>query len=525
MVRIGVDYGTTHTVVVSSDRGRYPVVPHVAETAVGPVAREVFSSLAVIDRETNQCFFGPGAERCVIRPGAEKRYHVIRSMKRLIRDYAEGVQLGHDMVPEGFDPAVMLKAYAASLRDSIMQSGFFHEKENLETVLTWPANANGAQRYLTRQCFKEAGFDIISTLSEPAAAAIEFADRMALGNRTRARTLSMSMAVFDLGGGTFDVSLVKIDGDSFRILDAAGIERLGGDDFDEILARLFAEKLQKDFDALEPFKKTLLLNLSRLQKENISSGRVRSLTLSPRDMGFKGRALRVGVSTYFKQVAERLEPAMEKLHAMISGRAAGKAGISPRNLDAIYLVGGSSRLPLVWKMMAERFKNVRIVMSDKPFTSTAMGAAIHSAEGLRLQDILARSFGVLRLVEHGSREYFSPIFPAGTRLPVRGEAEVECTIDYPPEHNIGHLKYMECASVNEEGLPTEGVRRWSDTLFPYDPSIPGRQRLEPDQIQEQRDLADKWVRETYTCDADGVITVRIKRHCDGHTRAYEVFKK
>jgi molecular chaperone DnaK (HSP70) len=512
-------------VAVSSDRGRYPVVPHVAETAVGPVAREVFPSLAVIDRETKLCLFGPHAERSLSRPGAEQRYHVIRSMKRLIRDYAEGIHVGHDMVPEGFDPAVMLRDFAGALRESILRSGLFHEDEPLETVLTWPANANGAQRYLTRRSFKEAGFEVIATLSEPAAAAIEFADRMALGNRTRARTLSMSIAVFDLGGGTFDVSLVKIDGDAFRIIDAAGIERLGGDDFDEILARLFARKLQVKFDALDPFKKSLLLNLSRMQKENISSGRVNSLTLAPRDLGFKGRAPRVGVAAYFRQVAELLKPAVEKLHALVNGRGAGKAGISARNLSAVYLVGGSSKLPLVWKMVSERFPNVRIVMSDKPFTSTAMGAAIHSAEGMRMQDILARNFGVLRLAEHGRRECFSPIFPAGTRLPARGDPAIECTIDYPPEHNIGHLKYLECASVDEQGLPSEGVRHWSDTLFPYDPSIPTRRRLDPDQIRERHDLQDKWVRETYACDADGVITVRIRRHCDGHTQAYEVFKK
>ena len=145
------------------------------------------------------------------------------------------------------------------LRDSILRAGMLPADEPLQAVLTWPANANGAQRYVTRRCFKDAGFDVSGTLNEPTAAAIEFADRAVRGNRTAARRLSATVAIFDFGGGTFDASLVRIDGSAFTVIDSTGIGELGGDDLDETLARMFAEKMKTDFDALPRLSRDLLL--------------------------------------------------------------------------------------------------------------------------------------------------------------------------------------------------------------------------------------------------------------------------
>jgi molecular chaperone DnaK len=163
-------------------------------------------------------------------------------------------------------------------------------------------------------------------------------------------------------------------------------------------------------------------------------------------------------------------------------------------------------------------------MTDKPFTATAMGAAIHSAERLTLHDILSRHFGVLRLADHGRQEFFAPIFRAGTRLPVPGSAPLERTVEYSPRHNIGHLRYFECAGIDDAGRPTAGVRAWSDVLFPYDPTIPIDRKVAPTDIGDREDLADDRVCETYTCDSDGVITVRVDRNRDGQSRLYEIFR-
>jgi molecular chaperone DnaK (HSP70) len=524
MSRLGIDYGTTNTVVVCSDRGRYPVVPHPVDTAIGRIASPVFPSLAVRDRETGGYHFGLEAERLLGHPDAVHRYDVIRSLKRWIRSYTEGCLLGQEWMSPGFDPAVVLRAFAETLRASVLRSGLFGEEDALEAVVTWPANANGAQRYLTRRCFREAGFRILDGLNEPTAAAIEFADRLARGNRAAARRVSTSVAVFDLGGGTFDVSLVAVQGSDFTVLESKGIEHLGGDDFDLVLARLFAGSLRLDFDALDPFERSLLLTHSRQQKESIASGSVRSLSFAPQDLGWKGRMIAVPVRRYYGELAPLLEPALDKLETLVEGEAARAAGIDRASLQAIYLVGGSSLLPLVPTLVARRFPGVKLVLSDKPFTSVAMGAAIHSTRAVRLHEILARTFGVLRLADGGSREYFAPIFRAGTRLPESSGAPLEHTVDYAPHHNIGYLRYLECAALDAAGRPAEGLRPWSAALFPYDPTIPDGAALTPEQIVSRGDLLRTRVRESYCCDADGVITARLTRCCDGYTAVYEVFK-
>jgi molecular chaperone DnaK len=524
MARLGVDFGTTNTVVVASDRGRYPLVPQVVETSIGQVMREVFPSLMAYEHATGRLLYGSEAERCLARPDAERQYGAIRSVKRLLRDYAGGGRVGREVCPDGFDTAEVLTGFATALRESVLRSSLFAPGEPLQAVITWPANANGAQRYVTRACFRDAGFEVIGTLNEPTAAAIEFADRVVRGNRMAAKRLSRSLAVFDFGGGTFDASVVKIEGGEFTVVDAVGIEDLGGDDLDDVLARLFAERLGIDLEALPASKRDALQRHACQQKESIALGATRSLTLVPSDIGLPGATCRVSVAEYLEQLRAVIAPTVESLWALVNGSPARDAGIGPETLDAVYLVGGSSKLPLVTEMISARLPTARLVMSDKPFTATAMGAAIHSAEEIPLREILSRHFGVLRLADHGSREYFAPIFPAGVHLPPRGGGPLQRTIEYSPRHNIGHLRFFECAAVDDVGRPAVGVRAWSDVLFPYDPSLQIDDRLMPATIAPREDLSAHVISETYVCDSDGVIAVHVSRRSDGQRRSYEIFR-
>lgn len=515
MARLGIDYGTTNTVVVVADRGRYPLVPHVTDTAIGHVVREVFPSMIVYDRHSEKCLFGSDAERCLAQPEASTRYIPLRSLKRQLRDYADGARVAADLVPGGLDMQELLGQFAAATFDSVRRSGVVAADEPLEAVLTWPANANGAQRHATRNAFRGAGYRVVGTLNEPSAAAIELADRLVHGNRVEARQVKMTVAVFDLGGGTFDASVVRIDGSEYTVLASAGIESLGGDDFDEVLAGLIAERLKIDLAALSPFHRTLLLMGACREKERLSTGAVRSLTLDPEEIGLEGSLCRIAASTFESRLTEMITPAID----VLAGVTGGVGGV-----DAIYLVGGSSRLPVVGKLVARRFPKVKLITTDKPFTATAMGAAIHSAETMRVHDVLARHFGVIRLADNGKREVFAPVFKAGMRLPDDGSAPLTEEIRYVPRHNIGHLRYLECTAVDESGAPSAGVRKWSEILFPYDPALSMRERLTPGQVVPRDDLDWTEAVERYSCDGDGIISVRIARTGDGQSRTFEVFR-
>ena len=517
MARLGIDYGTTNTVVVSADRGRYPVVPHVTETAIGRVLRDFFPSLVAHDTETGRLLFGAEAERCLAQPGAAQRYVPFRSLKRLLRDYADGARFGAALIPGGLDVRDTLRQFASAVYESVRGSGVLPADDPLEAVLTWPANANGAQRHVTRAAFRDAGFKIVATLNEPSAAAIELADRLVHGNRAKARQLNRTVAVFDLGGGTFDSSVVRIENDQYTVLGAAGIENLGGDDFDEALARMFAEELRIDFDALAPFQRLLLLSHACREKERLSAGSVRNLALDAEEIGLSGGSCKVAAGAFEKRLVELVEPAVGKLASTIE---AARRAADGKALDALYLVGGSSRLPLISKMVAERFPKIQLLTSDKPFSATAMGAAIRSVESMRLRDVLARHFGVIRLAEFGTREFFDPVFPAGTRLPSQDEPPVTAEVRYVPKHNIGHLRYLECSAVDETGMPSAGVRPWAEILFPYEPGVPVTAPLSPARITWREDLVEP-IAETYTCDSDGIVAVRVSR-ADGQARTFEV---
>lgn len=523
MARLGIDFGTTNTVVVCADRGRYPIVPHVVDTAIGRVVRETFPSWIVFDQLTSEYRFGAEAERSMVEPGADDRYIPFRSFKRILRDYVDGGRFGTELIRGGLDVRDALTQFARAVHASVRRSALFTPDEPLEAVLTWPANANGAQRHITRRCFRDAGFQIVSTLNEPSAAAIELADRLVHGDRSQARKVKASAAVFDLGGGTFDASVVTIDGQDYSVAASAGIERLGGDDFDEALARLFADKLNIVYDGMSHFQQTLLLMHACREKECLSLGTVRQLTIDPEELGLTGPLCRIPTVVYEKQLADLLAPAIDKLAEVIN-----KAGYDPSSsdsgmLDAIYLVGGSSRLPLAARLVTRRFPGIRVLTTDKPFSATAMGAAIHGAESVRVSDVFSRHFGVIRLAQDGSQEVFSTIFAAGNRLPDRAGPVATATATYVPRHNIGHLRFLECTAVDHHGYPSEGLRYWSEILFPYDPAIPLNAHITPRDITNRNDLRDT-VSETYTCDADGIITVTITRGSDGQARTFEIFR-
>jgi hypothetical protein len=231
--------------------------------------------------------------------------------------------------------------------------------------------------------------------------------------------------------------------------------------------------------------------------------------------------MRVPVADFFERLRPLLSDAVSEMERILWSSAASKIG-APDALDAIYLVGGSSRLPLVARMVAERFPSARIVVSDKPFTSVAMGAAIVAADRMRVSDIIGRHFGVIRLKDGGRREYFSPIFRSGTRIPGRGEPPLEIEVAYSPRHNIGHLRYLECSRLGMNELPEGDARRWSDILFPYDPAIPPERPLRPSEVVETDRLSCTNVVERYWCDSDGVITVKLERRADGSNRTFEI---
>jgi len=518
MAILGIDFGTTNSVVAAYDRGSYPVVPHSLETSIGRVNHEVYPSFIHYNYESGHLSFGLEAERNY-RSNPEGSGLCVRSLKRALGVFCEGLELDAKV---RFQVKELLVQFLKSLKNSLDSSGFFPKGEIYDCVISWPAHANGAQRAVTREAFKLAGFNVIASLNEPTASAIEYADRVTGGNPRAARRLNDLIAVFDLGGGTFDASLLEIESGKFKVLDSIGLEDLGGDDFDMALCPMFLKKLKVEWETLDHAQKQFLKGHARSQKEVIGNQGAKSLLLDPEDLNLKGRPISVRTRDYLKLVQPLVDRAVDRLAELLDRSPAVQAR-KKRDLGAIYLVGGSSKLPLVQERIAKRFPETKVISTHKPFTSVAVGAAIYASQKLDVSDIFSRHFGVYRLLDEGKRDFFAPIFQAGTRLPSKGEPPLKRTLRYTPQHNFGHLKFLECTEVDQAGLPKGSIRKWSDVLFPYDPSVGMESTVDPDQIIVDADLSNTVVEEDYTCDHDGVITVVVNRKADGQARKFELY--
>ncbi|MBN1491452.1 MAG: Hsp70 family protein [Phycisphaerae bacterium] len=519
MARLGVDFGTTNTVVMMHDRGMFSAVLHSSRTRAGTVVQEVFPSAILMHESSGQRWYGIEADRRFGQVGPGPGYVFVPSLKRRLHGYAEGRTDG-----ESDGIAELLTGYLHALAESIRASQNFPASEPLEAVITWPANANGAQRHITRRCFRDAGFDVLDTLNEPTASAIELADCILAGRDAKEAPAPQAVAVFDLGGGTFDASVVWIDGDDFQVLASGGIEDLGGDDFDAMLLDMFLERLDIPVAGLGPLTHHALLRQTRSQKETIAGGVMKSLFLNPADFGLAGVPVSISVDAFNDRLRPRISPAIKTLGRVIKDATASEPRIGGAAGLTIYLVGGSSKLPLVAEMASEAFPKSRVVLTDKPFRSVALGAAICSTERVRYRDVFARHFGLIRLRDHGRAETFDTIFPAGTPIPRKGEPSLEKVAWYHPLHNVGHLRYLECTAVGEAGLPDGNVRAWSDILFPYDPAVPLTASLTQDGIEMTDRFSHDAVCEVYRCDADSVITVELHRPACHDVRTYEIFR-
>src|SRR5437868_851683 len=219
-MRLGIDFGTTRTIVAVADRGNYPVVTF--ENAEGDF-QEWYPCLVAI-RGTERRY-GFDAVALTQSPG----WTIHRSFKRLLDSVSPNGSI------LGVPVFTLLGEFLASLRKALETRSNIRPEPPLEVCIGVPANANSNQRFLTIEGFRLAGFSIVGVLDEPSAAAIEYAHRYQDKDLTRKRE---HLLVYDLGGGTFDCAAIRLTGDDHSVITSCGISKLGGDDFDALLLDL-----------------------------------------------------------------------------------------------------------------------------------------------------------------------------------------------------------------------------------------------------------------------------------------------
>ena len=397
--RIGIDLGTTYSLVGHVQGGQVKVLPN----ALG----ELQTPSAVSIADDGSILVGAAARaRAVTHPQA-----TFRNFKR---------DMGTDRTFEFGNRRLRPEELSALVLRQLKQDAEATLGQPvLEAVVTVPAYFGELQRRATRDACEIAGLHVERLINEPTAAAIAYG----LQHRDR----DCRVVVLDLGGGTFDVSVLEIVDGVIEIQASAGDSRLGGEDFVEILADTLAERAKREhkIDPREsPGARSQFLEACERAKRELSSAEEVTIIVPTLDASYRREPPHLVLR---RAEAESLwQPTMSRLHPPIR-RALRDARLAASAVDEVVLVGGATRMPIV-RQLAERMFGRPPLSRVSPDEAVAQGAAIQIAlksgdeqlHDLVATDVAPFSLGVAVVETQGKRrldDVFSPILERGTVLP------------------------------------------------------------------------------------------------------------
>jgi molecular chaperone DnaK (HSP70) len=513
-VRLGIDLGTTRTVVAHADRGNFPIVDFLDEAGD---SRGFIPS--IVAERGGELRFGFDAAAVAGDPS----FTALRSFKRLLS--GAGASPTQTVRIGSLELGLMdlLGRFLSHVREALRTRSNLRRKmdhaREVSVAIGVPANAYATQRLITLEAFRRAGFVVRAIVNEPSAAGFEYTHRHA-STLTARRD---SVMVYDLGGGTFDASLVRVAGHHHEVLGTAGINRLGGDDFDSVLSRVALGSVGLAGQDLPMGVALRWIEQCRVAKEalNPSSRKVTldlEAVLGPRA---PKPEVSLPVSTYYDACMPLVETTLDAMAPLIS-RAEGDSELD--DLAGVYVVGGASELPIVGRALRDRFGR-RVHRSPYPSAAVAIGLAIASddAGAFQLVDRTARTFSVFREGDTGREVVLDPIFAREAVLPAAGEP-MERTRAYHAAHNIGHYRFFECSSVDGGGKPRGDIALCGDALFPFDPALLGERDLATIPVDRLAERGPR-IEEHYLLDHNGIVRVRIVNADSGYERTFEVGRR
>ncbi|MBW2018779.1 MAG: Hsp70 family protein [Deltaproteobacteria bacterium] len=413
---VGIDLGTTYSEVAAFVDGRVRVI--------GPGDTKMLPSCVGISPAGELLIGVPARNQQLLYPE-----RTVRSIKRKMGS-DDSVTLGDkEFTPQEIS-ALILRELAEWAHRRL---GHPVKK----AVITVPAYFSDAQRNATREAGQLAGLDVVRILNEPTAASLAYG----YGSDER-----RTVMIYDLGGGTFDVSIVTIESDITEVLASHGNNHLGGDDFDQLLVDRLLQEFRDihDIDLTDGYSAAYsrLWWAAEEAKKRLSFEpfvKIREDTLVTID----GKPLHLETEISREEHEEMIRPLVESTLDSVS-RAMDDAGKKPADLDAILLVGGSTRIPLVTQILEER-AGIVPRQDVHPDLCVALGAGVlasrlagHEVERV-LVDVSPYSFGPSYLGERGGVPYpycYHPIIRRNTPLPVTRTESYYTTRPYQTEVEI-----------------------------------------------------------------------------------------
>src|SRR5437588_3694443 len=365
---VGIDLGTTNSLVAFM-QGENPVV------IPGDDGLNLVPSVVALD-EKSQPVVGNSARRYLIETPERAVYSIKRLMGRGMEDIQEELKLFPFRLAEDLQPGEVLRIKlgdktftppeisALILRQLRRSAERFFAAPVTQTVITVPAYFNDAQRQATKDAGRIAGLEVLRLVNEPTAASLAYGlDQKQNG----------IVAVYDLGGGTFDISILKLHDGIFEVMATNGDTHLGGDDIDNLLIPIALDDIQGDLGLDVRRNGELVQTIRKAVIETkiaLSSQPSAKLDIElPDEKRYQREITR-------QQFEELIRPILDRTIAPCK-QALKDAGLKPGQIDEVVLVGGSTRIPKVRALVKEMFQ--REPHTDlNPDEVVALGAAVQA---------------------------------------------------------------------------------------------------------------------------------------------------
>lgn len=400
---IGIDLGTTYsTLACLNEQG----IPEVVANAEG----ENLTPSAVSISDDADCQTGTAAIY-------NRQYNyagTVRWIKRQMEDPNFALTLGGRTYRPQDISALILQKLA---KDAEPVTGPVRD-----VIITVPANFQEIARRATIEAGRQAGLNVLEIINEPTAAALYFAFR---------QPLSGTVLVFDLGGGTFDISLARINGTHIEILNSNGDRFLGGYNFDQRLLKYFA-----DFYSQQTHGGKLFVSREEMaRQEDYAEETKKRLGKQPRvPFCLQGQAGPVNGTLTAEQFQDLISYELERID-MLLDVVHDESGIPPQDISQVLLVGGSTRLQAIHELLTNKYGRQPLQLGN-PDTCVALGAALYAGlHRLRtapqslpptvrtalgntdLHDVCNQSYGIITVTNGGTDEHNNIIIPKNTSLP------------------------------------------------------------------------------------------------------------
>ena len=390
---VGIDLGTTNSLVAFMDRDTPVVIP-------GDDGSSLVPSVVALD-ENNRPVVGNSARRYLIETPELAVYSIKRLMGRGVEDIQEELKLFPFRLAPDLQPGEVLRIKlgektftppeisALILRQLKRNSERYFGAPVSRAVITVPAYFNDAQRQATKDAGRIAGLEVLRLVNEPTAASLAY------GLEKKQNGI---VAVYDLGGGTFDISILKLHDGIFEVIATNGDTHLGGDDIDNLLITIALDDIRGDLgidlrrnsEAVQAIRKAVID-----AKIALSSASSFQLDIElPQGKRYQREITR-------DQFEQLIQPIIERTVGPVK-QALKDANLKPEQIDEVVLVGGSTRIPRVRALVKEMFR--REPLSDlNPDEVVALGAAVQAnilgggsqaTENMLLLDVTPLSLGI-----------------------------------------------------------------------------------------------------------------------------------